>query len=47
MVGIAALLEKEYPSSNHGQGAAVMPLSEAILGDIRPLLLMLMRQGRN
>jgi len=42
MVGIAALLEKEYPSSNHGQGAAVMPLSEAILGDIRPLLLMLM-----
>jgi macrolide transport system ATP-binding/permease protein len=42
MVGIAARLEKEYPSSNHGQGAAVMPLSEAILGDIRPLLLMLM-----
>jgi macrolide transport system ATP-binding/permease protein len=42
MVGIAARLEKEYPSSNHGQGSAVMPLSEAILGDIRPLLLMLM-----
>ena len=42
MVGIAARLEKEYPGSNHGQGAAVMPLSEAILGDIRPLLLMLM-----
>ena len=42
MAGIAARLEKEYPSSNHGQGAAVMPLSEAILGDIRPLLLMLM-----
>jgi hypothetical protein len=42
MVGIAAQLEKEYPGSNHGQGAAIMPLSEAIIGDIRPLLLMLM-----
>jgi macrolide transport system ATP-binding/permease protein len=42
MVAIAARLEKEYPSSNHGQGAVVMPLSEAIVGDIRPLLLMLM-----
>jgi len=42
IVGIAAQLEKEYPSSNHGQGGTVMPLSEAIVGDIRPLLLMLM-----
>ena len=42
MVAIAARLEKEYPSSNHGQGGLVMPLSEAIVGDIRPLLLMLM-----
>jgi macrolide transport system ATP-binding/permease protein len=42
MVSIAAQLEREYPSSNHGQGALVMPLSEAIVGDIRPLLLMLM-----
>jgi macrolide transport system ATP-binding/permease protein len=42
MVTIAAQLEKEYPSSNRGQGALVMPLSEAIVGDIRPLLLMLM-----
>jgi macrolide transport system ATP-binding/permease protein len=42
MVSIAAALEKEYPSSNHGQGAAVIRLSEAIVGDIRPLLLMLM-----
>ena len=42
MVAIAARLEREYPSSNHGQGASVMPLSDAILGDIRPLLLMLM-----
>jgi predicted permease len=42
MVTIAARLEKEYPSSNRGQGALVIPLSEAIVGDIRPLLLMLM-----
>jgi macrolide transport system ATP-binding/permease protein len=42
MVTIAARLEKEYPSSNRGQGALVMPLSEAIVGNIRPLLLMLM-----
>jgi macrolide transport system ATP-binding/permease protein len=42
MVAIAARLEKEYPSSNNGQGAVVLPLSDAIIGDIRPLLLMLM-----
>jgi macrolide transport system ATP-binding/permease protein len=42
MGAIAARLEKEYPTSNHGQGAKVMPVSEAITGDIRPLLLMLM-----
>jgi macrolide transport system ATP-binding/permease protein len=42
MVGIAARLEKEYPSSNSGQGAVVLPLSDAIVGSIRPLLLMLM-----
>ncbi len=42
MVTIAAQLEREYPGSNHGQGALVMPLSEAIVGDVRPLLLMLM-----
>jgi len=42
MIGIAARLEREYPNSNHGQGALVLPLSEAIVGDIHPLLLMLM-----
>jgi macrolide transport system ATP-binding/permease protein len=39
---IAAQLEKQYPDSNHGQGALVMPLSERIVGDIRPILLVLM-----
>jgi len=39
---IAAQLEKQYPDSNRGQGALVMPLSEAIVGDIRPILLTLL-----
>ena len=39
---IAAQLEKEYPDSNRGQGASVMPLAKAITGDIRPILLVLL-----
>ena len=42
MKSIAAQLEKQYPGSNLGQGAIVMPLSEAIVGDIRPILLVLL-----
>ena len=42
MKSIAAQLEKQYPDSNMGQGALVMPLSEAIVGDIRPILLTLL-----
>ncbi len=42
MKGIARQLEKEYPDSNRGQGAVVEPLSEIIVGDIRPILLMLL-----
>ncbi len=42
MKSIAAQLEKQYPDSNLGQGALVMPLSEAIVGDIRPILLVLL-----
>lgn len=38
---IAARLERTYPDSNHGQGASVIPLTEAIVGQIRPLLLVL------
>jgi macrolide transport system ATP-binding/permease protein len=41
MKSIAAQLEKQYPDTNRGQGAAVVLLSEAIVGDIRPLLLVL------
>jgi macrolide transport system ATP-binding/permease protein len=40
--GVAAQLEKEYPDSNRGQGAALSPLSEVIVGDVRPILLVLL-----
>jgi macrolide transport system ATP-binding/permease protein len=39
---VAAQLEKEYPGSNTGQGASVRPLTELIVGQVRPLLLTLM-----
>jgi predicted permease len=42
MQSIAQRLEGQYPDSNRGQGASVMPLSEAIVGNIRPILLVLL-----
>jgi macrolide transport system ATP-binding/permease protein len=42
MKAIAAQLEKQYPASNHGQGASVFPLSELIVGQVRPILLTLL-----
>jgi macrolide transport system ATP-binding/permease protein len=39
---IAAQLEKQYPGSNRGQGALVKSLSDAIVGDIQPILLVLL-----
>ena len=39
---IASQLENQYPDSNRGQGASVMPLSAAIVGDIKPILLVLL-----
>jgi macrolide transport system ATP-binding/permease protein len=42
MKAIALALEHQYPDSNRGQGASVMPLAEAITGDIRPVLLVLL-----
>jgi macrolide transport system ATP-binding/permease protein len=42
MALIAQQLEKPYPDSNRGQGANVMPLTEVIVGDIRPILLVLL-----
>jgi len=42
MKTIARRLEAEYPDSNRDQGAAVQPLSELILHDIRPVLELLL-----
>ena len=39
---IAAQIEKQYPDSNHGQSASVMPLAELIVGYIRPVLFTLL-----
>jgi predicted permease len=39
---IAARLEHEYPDMDAGVGATVTPLHEAIVGDVRPALLVLL-----
>jgi len=40
--GIAKQLEKQYPDSNRDQGASIEPLSELIVGDVRPVLVLLL-----
>ncbi len=42
MKSIAAELEKQYPSDNRGASASIMPLSDSIVGGIRPILLVLL-----
>ena len=39
---ISAQLEKQYPDSNRDQVAFMLPLAEVIVGDIRPILLVLL-----
>ena len=39
---IAQQLEIQYPDSNHGQGAALTSLAEAVMGNVRPILLVLL-----
>jgi predicted permease len=39
---IAKDLEAQYPDSNRGQGATVAPLTEVIVGDVKPILLLLL-----
>jgi predicted permease len=39
---IAKQLEKQYPDTNRDQGAVLQPLTEVIVGDIRPILLVLL-----
>jgi putative ABC transport system permease protein len=41
VVTIAAHLEREYPDWNTGRSAGLQPLREAVVGDVRPALLML------
>ena len=38
MRSIAGLLARQYPDSNHGYGAVAVPLSDAVIGEIRPVL---------
>src|SRR5271163_4442788 len=42
MKGIAEQLQKQYPDSNRTRGALVIPLTDVIVGDIRPILLVLL-----
>ena len=39
---IANQLAKEYPDADQGRGATVVPLTEVIVGNIRPILLVLL-----
>ena len=39
---IAQHLEKQYPDSNRDQAANMLPLTDVIVGDIRPILLVLL-----
>jgi predicted permease len=40
--GIAQQLERQYPDSNRDQGARIVSLTAVIVGDIRPMLLVLL-----
>jgi predicted permease len=42
IAAIALQLERQYPDSNRGQGGTAIPLYEAIVGNIRPILLALL-----
>ena len=42
VTAVAKQLEVQYPDTNRDQGASLMPLYEEIVGDIRPILLVLL-----
>lgn len=42
MSSIAQQLAKQYPDSDEGRGATVVPLTEVVVGDLRPILLLLL-----
>ena len=41
IAAIASQLEQQYPDSNRGQGSAIVALEEVIVGNVRPVLLVL------
>jgi predicted permease len=41
MSWIARQLSRQYPDADEGRGATVLPLTEVIIGDLRPILLLL------
>ena len=45
MTSIAQELEARYPDSNRGQGVTMLSLTEYVVGDIRPIFLMLLGGG--
>jgi len=42
MSAIAARLAKQYPDADEGRGATVVPLTEIVIGSLRPTLLLLL-----
>ena len=42
---IAKELEAQYPDLNRAQGATVAPLSEIIVGDVKPVLWLIMKEA--
>ncbi len=42
LASIATALEQQYPDSNRDQGSAVVELSEVIVGNVRPILWLLL-----
>jgi macrolide transport system ATP-binding/permease protein len=42
LAAVAKQLERQYPDSNREQGASVIPFAEAVAGDFRPILMVLM-----
>ncbi|HUB30721.1 MAG TPA: ABC transporter permease [Terracidiphilus sp.] len=42
MQAIAQQLERKYPDTNRGRGASIEPLAKVIVGDVRPILLLLL-----
>src|ERR1700728_1027962 len=42
MKNIMAQLERQYPDSNRGRGAFMMPVTDLIVGETRPILLVLL-----